>query len=311
MNKKKVVTIGGGTGTFQLLKGLKNFDINLTAIVNMVDDGGSSGKLRDEMGVLPPGDIRRALIALSDDTKMLRQVFEYRFNGHAEDHSLGNLILAALEKITGDHGKAVKQASDILNLRGKVLPVTTSKTNLFAELEDGSLIAGQSDVSYLKTESKIKRVFLDPEVSAYGETIKSILEADMVVICPGDLYGSIIPNFLVKGVKEAIKNCNAKICYVCNLVTKEGNENFKSSDFVGEIEKYCGRKMDKILLNTKKPGKKVMDTYYDLEKSKFVEIDLDEERIIKGEFLTEVWSDVKTILRHDPDVISEVLVSLL
>ncbi|MBU0957274.1 MAG: YvcK family protein [Nanoarchaeota archaeon] len=311
MNKKKVVTIGGGTGTFQLLKGLKNYNIDLTAVVNMADDGGSSGKLRDEMGVLPPGDIRRALVALSDDAKMLRELFEYRFENNNGDHSLGNLILAALEKITGDHGKAIKQASEILNLKGKVLPVTIQETNIFAELENGRVLQGQTEVSYSKTDAKIKRVFLDPLVNIYEETEKAILDADVIVICPGDLYGSLIPNLLVNGMKEAIQNSNAKIVYVCNIVGKNKTENFKASDFVREIERYLDKKIDSVVLNTKKPTEKLLNDYR-MENSSFVEADLDDSyEIVKGEFSNEVWSEIKTILRHDSEEISRVLMGMI
>jgi len=223
---KKIVTIGGGTGHYTILRGLKNYDVNLVAIVSVVDNGGSSGKLRMEFGILPPGDIRNCLLALAEDIRLgdLKDLFNYRFQGEGSlaNHNLGNLILTALTHKYGDVGQAIKAASNILGIGGEVLPVSVDNTNIHAETFSGKKLKGQLEVSYPDKNEKIKSVWLEPQANIYRESANAIRQADLIVICPGDLYGSIIPNFLVKGFKEVIQRSNAKIIYVCNLVTKQG-----------------------------------------------------------------------------------------
>lgn len=307
---KKLVTIGGGTGHYTLLKGLKNYDLSITSVVSMVDDGGSTGKLRDEYGVLPSGDVRRCLLALSDDekAKILRQLFEVRFD-KLDNHNFGNLFLLALEKITGSYPLALKEAEQILGVRGRVLPITIDNTNLFGKTNLGRELKGEFEVSYnLESNEKIESLWLNPEAFAYRETINALRDSPVVIICPGDLYGSIIPNFLVKGITESIKN--SKIIYVCNIVTKQGSYGFKASDFVKEIEKYLGRKIDFVILNTKKPDQKVVDKYKQ-ENSYFVEPDLEGSNIIKDDLLTEYPSDGKILARHNPEKIARIIMSLL
>ena len=312
---KKVVTIGGGTGHYTLLRGLKNYDLALTAIVNIVDNGGSSGELRVDFGILPPGDIRNCLLALSDESKIkdLMDLFDYRFpetkSGKLSNHNLGNLILTALIHKYGDIAKATKAASNILGISGKVLPASINNSNLYAETFSGKTFHGESQVGYPGTE-KIKKLWLKPEAFIYRESAQAIREADLIIICPGDLYASILPNFLINGFKESIKQSKAKIVYVCNLVTKQGTHNFKASNFVQEIEKYLGRKIDFIICNTKKPESRVVDKYLK-EDSLFVDVDLNSNNIIKEDLLTEHKSGDLIIARHNTEKTAEVIINLL
>lgn len=308
---KKIVTIGGGTGHFTLLKGLKNYDLSITSLVSMVDDGGSTGKLRDEYGILPAGDVRRCLLALSDDekAKVLRQLFEVRFD-KLDNHNFGNLFILGLEKVMGSYPLALKEAEQILGVKGKVLPITLDKTHIFGRTTSGKELKGEIEVSYnLDKDEKIESLWLFPEAFAYGDAIAAIKEASAIIICPGDLYGSIIPSFLVKGVREALQESKAKLIYVCNLVTKQGNYGFMASDFVKEIEKYMGRKIDFIILNTTKPTQNVVDKYKQ-ENSYFVEPDLQGNNIIKDALLLEHNSDGKILARHDLEKTARLIMSL-
>lgn len=310
----KILTIGGGTGSYTLLKGLKNYTENLTAIVSMSDDAGSSGELRDQYGVLPPGDARRCLIALADEekAKMLRQLFEFRFDSKLQSHNFGNLFLLALEKLTTSPVSAIKEAEKLLGVKGNVLPVTIDKTNICAELENGEIIKGQTNISY-ETKEKIKKLYLESEAFIYIETkkeLETLKEEDKIIICPGDLYGSILPNFLVQGAGKAIKESKAKIIYICNLVTKQGTLNFKAQDFVNEIEKYLGRKLDVVICNIKKPSQQIVDKYKG-ENSYFVEPEINEEgrKVIMADLLVEYSSDGKIIARHNAEEIARLIMS--
>lgn len=312
---KTIVTIGGGTGSYTVLRGLKNYTSSLEAVVSMADDGGSSGELRDEFGVLPPGDVRRCLIALADDSRSdtLRRLFEYRLDGKNQNHNLGNLIMIALESIKGSPVLAIKEAERILNITGRVLPVTIDKTTLYAELENGDVIKGESNISYQKIKSRVKRLWNEPQAFIYRETQEALENAGMIVICPGDLYGSILPNFLVEGTIEAIKNSHAKKVFVCNLVTKRYVEDFTAKDFLGEIEKHLGKDvLDYAVVNTKKPSEDVVKKYED-EGLSFVEPDIEDShyKVIRDEFLTEVQSESKRIARHDPQKLAKAIMGLV
>lgn len=273
--KHNVVVIGGGTGTFMVISALKEYPLDLTAVVSMADDGGSTGILRDQYGVLPPGDVRRALVALSQESETLRELFNYRFeNGGLAGHSFGNIFLSALEKIKGNFASAVLEASRVLNVRGRVLPVTLGNVRLHARLSDGKVIKGETNIDIPKTKmrAKIEKVWLSPPAKINKDAKKAISEADLIVMGPGDLYTSLIPNLLVKGVPEAIKKSKAKKVYICNLMTKFGEtHNFKAEDFTDEIEKYLGRGvLDYVIFNNKKPHAKVL-ARYKKEKAEFIE----------------------------------------
>lgn len=308
---QKIVTIGGGTGHFQVLRGLKNYECEITAVVNMSDDGvtTSSGRLRDEYGVLPPGDARQCIVALADEkeARMLRDLFKFRFK---DNHSLGNLIITALTQITGSAVEGIKEAAKLLHSAGKVLPVTTDDVKLFGETADGKILEGQWNVSYPESGAKIKKVFLKPEAFIFREAADEIRNADKVIICPGDFYGSVLPNFLVNGMRQSLLDSKAIKIFVCNLVTKHGNEDFRASDFVREIERYSGVVPDKIILNTTHPSQDVLEKYFS-EKSKLVEDDLgNDPRVIRGDFSAVYPSEPKTIIRHAPEKIARAIISL-
>lgn len=303
---KKIVVIGGGTGVFTVLSGLKKFPYQLTAVLTMADDGGSSGVLREEFGILPPGDIRRALVALSTSSPLLAKLFTYRFkNGEGlKGHSFGNLFLTALERITGDFSKAINEAAKILGIKGKILPVTLDKTRLFARLENNYLVVGESNIDIPKHDPNlaIEEIFLNPPAKANKEVIKEIKKADAIVIGPGDLYSSILPNFLVKGIKEAIKKAKAKKIYVCNIMTKYGEtNNFKASDFVKTLEKYLGKGViDYVLINSQKPKAKYLKKYL---KEKAQLVVFDKKNFTNGkkyEIITARLLREGPLLRHDP-----------
>src|SRR3990167_1058978 len=212
---KKVVVIGGGTGVFTVLSGLKEYEYELSAIVTMADDGGSTGILREEFGILPPGDIRRALVALStSDNKILSDLFNYRFKEGAglRGHNFGNLLLTALERITGSFSSAIAEAGKILSVEGTVIPVTLEKSRLMAELENGKIIKGEMNIDIPSHDGhlKIKRVWLEPNANLNAEAKRALLEADAIVLGPGDLYTSLMPNLLIKGFREALRASKAK-----------------------------------------------------------------------------------------------------
>ncbi len=302
---KKVVTVGGGTGQYTLLRGLKNYDINLGAIVSVSDNGGNTGQLRVEFGILPPGDLRNCLIALSDESELkdLMKLFQYRFprtNGVLSDYSLGNMILTALTEIEGDIAKGVKICSNILRIKGSVFPVSLTNNHLCGRTYDGRRLFGEVNVSYPYAPEKIDRIWLEPESYIYSEAANALRSADLIILGPGDLYGSVIPNLLVKGFKEALAESKAKIVYVCNLVTKHGTYGFRASDFLREIERYLERKVDYVICNTKKPTQNIVDKYKE-EDSFFVEPDLQGGNIIKEDLLLELEINNKITARHNPD----------
>ncbi|HZS42764.1 MAG TPA: gluconeogenesis factor YvcK family protein [Candidatus Paceibacterota bacterium] len=313
---KKIVTIGGGTGSFITLRGLKKYQFDITAIVNIFDSGGSSGVLRDEYGILPPGDIRRCLVALASEEKepILRDLFSYRFeNGSLGGHSFGNLMLTALDRIKGNYLQAIEEASKILEIKGKVLPISLDKATLCAELENGQIIEGETNIDVPKHDGtlKIKRVFLKPEATILPQSAKAIEEADLIVIGPGDLYTSIIPNFLVKGFKEAINMTRGKIVYTCNLMTKWGETNdFVASDFVKELLSYSDlKKLNVVICNDKEVKEPYLSRYAE-EKKYPLKIDnkLSDltDKVIKIAIFKEA-----DVVRHDSDSIAKVINSLL
>ncbi len=317
-SNKKIVVIGGGTGVFTVLTGLKHYFNDLTAIVTMADDGGSTGILREEFGILPPGDIRRALIALSaSDDKMLAQLFAYRFeNGYGlAGHNFGNLLIAALERITGNFEAAVNEAGNILSIKGHVVPVTLGNARLIAELENGEIIRGETNIDIPKHDGnlKIKKASLYPAVKINPNARKAILGADAVIIGPGDLYTSIIPNLLVGGMVDALRKTKAKVIYLSNVMTKFGEtNNFSASDFVGTVISYLGKGvLDFAVVNNHRPSLKNLSIYVK-EKSYFVEPDAGLEKLDKS--VSVIKADLfrsgklkAGLVRHDPEKIARVI----
>lgn len=312
---KKIVVIGGGTGTFTVLTGLKEYTNKLTAVVSMADSGGSTGVLRDEFGILPPGDVRRALIALSSEEEQatIRKLFDYRFergNG-LSGHSFGNLFLTALSEITGSNVRAIREAGKLLNIRGKVLPVTTVDTHLVARLEDGTLIRGETniDIRLVRPDLHILDVFLSPKASLYKPVATEIRKADLVVIGPGDLYTSIIPNLLVNGLSDALRDTTAKVLYVCNIMNKHGEtDGFSASSYVREMNKYLGgKRLDVVIVNKGKFPKRLLNKYVKTEKAFPVEADLDAIKKEARQVVVDDFTTRGTLLRHDPQKLARAI----
>lgn len=263
---KNIVTIGGGTGTFVVLSALKDYPVKLTAIVSMSDDGGSTGILRDHYGVLPPGDVRRALVALSESSDTMRELFSYRFDGGGlQGHSFGNIFLSVLEKVTGDFDSALKEASSILNINGEVVPVTLDDVRLWARLTDGKMVRGETNIDIPKTKNRagIEEIWLEPEAQINPRVKKVLHDADLIVMCPGDFYTSIVPNLLVKGMRNEIRKSKGKKVYICNLMTKAGEtDGFKAEDFMIKMEKYLGKGvLDYAIFNNRKPSSAIIKRY--------------------------------------------------
>jgi uncharacterized cofD-like protein len=219
----KIVVVGGGTGLSTMLRGIKNHTANVTAIVTVADDGGSSGRLRRELGVLPPGDFRNCIVALADAEPLMSRLFQYRFGPGSglEGHSFGNLFIVAMSGITGNFEQAIRESSRVLAVRGQILPSTLENVTLVAELVDRNLVQGESNIS--QSSSAIRRVYLEPQnPSAYPEAVKAILEADMIVVGPGSLYTSVLPNLMVDGIRRALMAADGLKVYVCNVATQRG-----------------------------------------------------------------------------------------
>lgn len=249
----RIVAVGGGTGLSMLLKGIKHTTNNITAVVTVGDDGGSSGRLREEMGVLPPGDIRNCIAALADDEDLVTKLFQYRFKtGEGlEGHSFGNLFLTALCSITGDMVRAVKESSNVLSIRGRVLPSTLDDMKLVAEMEDGRIIHGESNIP--EAHGKIKRLFTEPsDCKPLPEVIEAIRNAELIILGPGSLYTSVTPNLLIKEIASEIAKSNAKKIYVCNIMTQPGEtDNYSVSDHVKALMQHAGSKdiIETVLVN--------------------------------------------------------------
>jgi uncharacterized cofD-like protein len=322
---KKVVTIGGGTGSFTVLSGLKHYPLDLTAIVTMADDGGSTGVLRDEFGVLPPGDLRQCLVALSEADDVMRELFNYRYaKGELIGHSFGNLFISTLEQITGRLDLALDVAAKILNIRGRVVPVTLSKIQLIAELKNGKVLEGENELSAYQLVSKfgIKKMYLRPKAKANPAALEAIKEADVIVVGPGNLYCSIIPNFLVPEIGNALIKSKAKKIYVANLMNRLGHtDDFTVLDYVRTLESFIGKKnvFDVIIYNTKKPKQSLVRKYAD--EGEPVESGPD----IQNNGYTIMGTDLladgiakttkkdllrRTLIRHDPAKLAKVITTI-
>ncbi len=262
MSQPRVVLIGGGTGSFTLLHELKHWTKNISAIVNMCDDGGSTGVLRDELGVLPPGDIRQCLVALSNRPDA-RDLFNYRFsNGSFKGHTVGNIILSALELKTGSFAEAVKTVAEFMHITGEVIPVSLEKHTL--EMKDGNkTIKGEYKISLHKIINRDSKVYLSPEAKLNPMAIRAIAEADLVVIAPGNLYCSLLPSLSVEGITKALKNTKAKVVMVANLINKPAQtKDWHVADYLNELNRYIGQDtIDLVLYNTKLPGKELLKKY--------------------------------------------------
>lgn len=321
MKRKRVVVLGGGTGTYQVLQGLKKYDLEISAIISMCDSGGSTGRLRRELGILPPGDVRRAILALSDlpfAQKTLEELFNFRFEegGSLKGHSVGNILLAALTQITGSMDKAIEEAARILHVSGSVFPVTLDKTNLVAILSDGTRIYGEANIDKreVKLDLPIKKIYLSPRAHIYPKAAREIEAADLIVAAPGDLYTSLLPVFLVDGVVEAITKSKADLAYVVNLMTKrEETKDFNASDFVCTLKEYLGPasyKLKYVFVNKRiNESRDQILGWYKRFGSRPVKNDLKGEKdflLIERDFVSRT-----TFFRHDPDKIAKAIYQVL
>jgi uncharacterized cofD-like protein len=315
---KKVTVIGGGTGTFVVLSGLKDYPLDLSVVVSMMDSGGSTGRLRDQLGILPPGDLRQCLVALSDAPILWRKLFLYRFEkGDLEGHNFGNIFLAALEKVSNSYDEAIETASYVLKTKGKVIPVTHDKAHLVVEYESGNKITGEGLIDENHAEkSRIKKAYLEPQGKANPKAIESIEDADFIVIGPGDLYTSIIPVLLVNGVREAMKKSKAKIIYIMNLMTKSGQTTYyKATDHLEDLSFYLQRQPDYVLMNNENISSDILTSYQHYNETK-VENDLNkngyqiiEQDLIDDKKFKKNTSDIlyRSILRHDSQKVAKEL----
>lgn len=308
---QRIVSIGGGTGLFTVLEGLKG-KADLTAIVTSLDSGGSSGKLRDEFGVLPFGDLRRCLVALSDSEQIMRDLFEYRYkeNGSLKEHVFGNIFMLTLLKVTGSYEKAIEEIGKILAINGKVYPCTLENVNLCAELENGKIIEGEEEIGKYKLyhNTKIKRIFTNQKAEIYEKAKEAILNSDKIILGPGSLYTSIIANLVVDNVAEIIKKAEAKKIYVVNVMTQHGEtDDFSASKHVEEIEKYLGKDaLDYVILNKEKAVPELLKAYEEEWKYQVsADVENINAKVITGDFLRKT-----NLLRHDKDKLAEAILSI-
>jgi uncharacterized cofD-like protein len=315
----RVVAIGGGTGMFAVLTGLRHYTSNITAVVTMSDSGGSSGRVRDEFGYLPPGDVRRCLLALAswdEDSLLLRRLFDYRFDRGLglNGHSFGNLLLTALTDILGGEEQAIDEAGRLLHIRGRVLPVTLSDTTLCARLDNGHVIRGETDIDIRKDhhDSAITEVWLDPPGAPNPEVIAALGEADLIVLGPGDLYTSVIPNLLVENVAEAIRASAAKCAYVCNVMTKHGEtDNFAASDFIREVIRYLGPgALDYAVLNYHESLPRELLERYKESGSAPVDLDLGSCYELVPGLRIRSLTRTGALVRHDPELLALTLMEI-
>lgn len=308
--KIKVVTIGGGTGLSVLLRGLKKYPLEITAVVTVADDGGSSGKIRSDMNIPSPGDIRNVIAALSDVEPYLEKMFQYRFDsGEVKGHPVGNLMIAAMTDIHGDFSTAVKVMSRILNVRGTVLPTTNDIATLNAVLSDGEIIRGESSIT--KAGGVIDHVYITPSrVKPNEDVLKAIEEADYIIMGPGSLYTSIIPNLVISKVSEKIRESNAKKIYVCNVMTQHGEtDNYSVCDHILAINKHVeGNIFDLVIANSREFDDSILSKYHK-EKQEPVKIDYEkiEELGIKLIKNNDVGIVDNNTIRHNADKVSELI----
>ena len=308
--KIKVVTIGGGTGLSVLLRGLKKYPLEITAIVTVADDGGSSGKIRSDMNIPSPGDIRNVIAALSDVEPYLEKMFQYRFDsGEVKGHPVGNLMIAAMTDIHGDFSTAVKVMSRILNVRGTVLPTTNDIATLNAVLSDGEIIRGESSIT--KAGGVIDHVYITPSrVKPNEDVLKAIEEADYIIMGPGSLYTSIIPNLVISNVSEKIRESNAKKIYVCNVMTQHGEtDNYTVSDHIVAINKHVEENIfDLVIANSREFDDSILSKYH---KEKQEPVKIDHEKIealgIKLIKNNDVGIVDNNTIRHNADKVSELI----
>jgi uncharacterized cofD-like protein len=316
----RVVAIGGGTGLSALLQGLKQHTrllgkpplLDITAVVTVSDDGGSSGRLRRDFDVLPPGDIRNCMVALSEDSALLSRLFQYRFaSGRGlKGHSFGNLFLAALTQITGDFSRAVRTSSEVLNIAGRIYPATTAKVALEATLANGAKVVGETQIS--RSRDRIRAIRLNPaKVPPLDDTLEAIAEADLITLGPGSLFTSVIPNLLVNGISAAIRNSRAVKAYFVNLMWQPGETtDFRASDHIRAIHRHArGKLLDYAVVNSK-PIRPALRKRYAQEQAMPVENDVQAIAKLGVRVMARELAGAGKVVRHDPEATAAVVVRL-
>ena len=299
---KKVVVLGGGTGLSSLLKGLKMYPIDISAIVSVCDDGRSTGKLRKEFNIPAVGDIRQVLVSLSETEPLIEELLNYRFKTEDDlnGHSVGNLILAALTNITGNLTDGVESLSKVLNLKGKVIPVTEDNITLMAHMKDGTTVEGEHNITAAKKQ--IKDIYYKEKAVTNDTAIKAIEEADLIVLSMGSLFTSIIPDLICKDIIKTIDKSKAPILYVCNMMTQPGEtDGFKVSDHIKTLNKYLGkRKIDMVIINTGEISEEIIEKYAVLEQKDPVPFDKENVRKLKVKYISDDFVSTDTgMIRHD------------
>lgn len=323
---KRIVVIGGGTGSFTVLSGLKKLtDIHLTAVVPSSDSGGSTGRLRDEFGYLPIGDIRQCLVALAESDEeqhLLRELFSYRFDKGEiglKGHNFGNLFLTALRDILGNELEAIRTVQKLLNIKGNVYPVSLKETTLVAEYENGMIVHGEHHIdepAYPHDgRMRITKLSVEPQLASYPEVYDAIRNADCILIAPGDLYTSLLANFVIEGISSEVQNSKAKLVYVLNLVTKFGQTHgFTAKDFVNEIKRYVGKFPDHILVNNTPMPEHILEKYrlenaFPVVNNLTSEYNVIEDDLLADEEIITPSGDVlkRSLIRHDPSKVAKLI----
>ena len=299
---KKVVVLGGGTGLSTLLRGLKQFPIDITAIVTVSDDGRSTGKLRQEFNVPAVGDIRQVIVALSETEPLVQKLLNYRFktNSDLNGHALGNLLLTGLINVAGNLSTSIESLGKILNLKGKVLPLTEDNVILMAEMEDGKIIEGEHNIT--EYDKNIKKIFYKEEPKVLDEVIYEIEHADLIILSMGSLFTSLLPNLICKEVISAIDNSKAKVMYVCNMMTQPGEtDDYKASDHIKVINSYLGnKKVSSIIVNNGRISKKIKEKYATLEQKDQVVYDKSNLKDLNLQIIYDNFVKIEDdVLRHN------------
>ncbi|MCP6718493.1 MAG: YvcK family protein [Patescibacteria group bacterium] len=316
LKNKKIVCLGGGNAMPKaVLTGLKKHPVKISAVCAMLDSGGSAGRLRKDYKIVSPGDIRRAFIALADTSPVIENLLNYRFQtGGLKGHNFANLLITALELSTkNDYEKISSEIYKILNIKHEVLPATLDNSTLYAELENGKIVIGETNIDVPKHDGKlkIKRIFLKPKAKIYPKAVESIKKADLIVIGPGDLYSSLLQILLTDGMSEVIKESKAKVVYICNLMTKHGETNkFSVLDFSNEIEKYLKNKLDYVIYNRKKPSSKRLKLNQKKHPEFLSLVDFDKlpknKKFIGEDLITSTGEII-----HDSDKVVKIILSLI
>ena len=304
-NGPKIVAVGGGTGLSTLLRGLKDHDSDLTAVVSVADDGGSSGRLRRELGILPPGDFRNCLVAMADAEPLVTRLFQYRFGRGSglEGHSFGNLFIVAMSGVTGSFERAIHESSHILAVKGRIMPATIANLSLSAEMYDQSVVHGESSIT--ERGGRIKNLYLTPkDPEAYPDSVKAILDADLIVIGPGSLYTSILPNLLVPGIRRAIRESNAMKIYVCNVATQKGEtDGFSVGDHLRALQRHTSSPLVNYVMannNLRPLGRQFTGTPVECR-----EWDVEDVKLVEGDLINREFR-----LHHDPEKLAAAILDL-